>query len=282
MRTKKRIAIITVTIVFMLVMTITGLCERVTWDCPECGKKGNTGKFCGGCGHPAPSNDEEASERSENVSLAVGDMITFGTYPQTSKGTDQTPIEWIVLDVQEGKALLLSKYGLDAKQFNSVQTKNITWEKCTLRSWLNNDFLNTAFSEKEQAEILITEVDNSASQGYSRWITVDRNNTKDQVFLLSCSEANKYLEVTYFNHNNTKSRVTPTAYAEMQGAFADTSNRTVDNCAAGWWWLRSPGNHWGYASGVTHDGSLRSYMYVNDSSAVVRPALWINLDSDIF
>lgn len=29
-------------------------------------------------------------------------------YPQTASGIDRTPIEWLVLDVQDGKALLLS------------------------------------------------------------------------------------------------------------------------------------------------------------------------------
>ena len=31
-----------------------GSCGYATWDCPECGRKGNTGRFCGSCGHPAP------------------------------------------------------------------------------------------------------------------------------------------------------------------------------------------------------------------------------------
>ena len=67
------------------------------------------------------------------------------------------------------------------------------WEKCTLRSWLNGEFLQSAFSAKEQAAILMTAVDNSASQGYGKWNTDGGNNTRDQIFLLSYAEANWYL-----------------------------------------------------------------------------------------
>lgn len=28
--------------------------ENYAWDCPECGRTGNTGNYCGGCAHPAP------------------------------------------------------------------------------------------------------------------------------------------------------------------------------------------------------------------------------------
>ena len=157
----------------------------------------------------------------------VGSVVIFGIYPQTKKGTDQTPIEWIVLDYDETnhKALLISKYGLDAVPYNK-KYKEITWEQCTLRAWLNGKFLKKAFSAKERTAILITDVDNSSGQGYSKWNTNGGNNTQDRVFLLSYAEANRYLAVTYDDSNNTKSRVTPTAYAIAQGAWLISSMRS--------------------------------------------------------
>lgn len=147
-----------------------------------------------------------------------------------------------MLDRDGDKALLLSRYALDAKQYNAMNI-NITWEKCTLRTWLNDDFMNRAFTAAEQSAILLTNVDNSSIQCYSRWSTSGGNNTQDKVFLLSYAEANKYLGVTYDNSNNTKSRVAPTAYAISQGAWTSDSEKTMDGEAAGWWWLRSPGTN---------------------------------------
>lgn len=75
--------------------------------------------------------------------FAVGNYVTFGTYPQSEEGTDATPIQWMVLDRDGSKALLLSRYGLDAQPYNT-ELSEVTWETCSLRSWLNNNFRNTA------------------------------------------------------------------------------------------------------------------------------------------
>ena len=279
-----RIAI--VVICLMCLFISQAVAEHEAWDCPDCGRTGNTGNYCGGCAHPAPwiesSTDPAPTDPSGNASsspsVRVGDIITFGTYPQTKEGNDQTPIEWIVLDYDETnhKALVLSRYGLDRvlyyKDFSAI-----TWEKCTLRTWLNGEFLNKAFSAAEQSAILITPVDNSSGQGYCGWNTDGGNNTEDQIFLLSYAEANRYLNVTFDDSNNLKSRVAPTAYALAQGAYTGDSNKTEDGAAAGWWWLRSPGQYQDHAVVVYTDGSLLSSDVFN-ISAVVRPAFWLDYD----
>ena len=185
-----------------------------------------------------------------------------------------------MLDVKGDEALLLSRYGLDAQPYNK-QWKGITWEECTLRTWLNETFLNKAFTAQEQEGILLTNVDNSSSQGYSEWSTSGGNNTQDKVFLLSYAEANQYFGVTENNINNTKSRVEPTDYAINQGAYTSSSNKTEDGAAAGLWWLRSPGGPLIFAAYVITDGSVHNYD-VDSDNAVVRPALWIDLESDIY
>lgn len=214
---------------------------------------------------------------------AVGSYVKFGTYPQTSSGTDQTEIEWLVLDYDAAnhKSLLLSRYGLDAKPYNTERI-DITWENCTLRKWLNDDFMNKAFTTDQQSAILTTAVDNSLSQGYSGWSTLGGNNTQEKIFLLSYAEANKYLNVTYENSENTGSRVAPTAYAIENGASTNSSCKTPEGRKeAGWWWLRSPGYSRDYAASVRYDGSLRS-LSVSSDFGCVRPAFWLNLESGIF
>ena len=217
---------------------------------------------------------------ARDAEYSVGSYVTFGHYPQTSEGNDNTKIEWLVLARDGNKALLVSRYGLAAKPYNTEYT-SITWEECTLRTWLNDVFLMKAFTTEEQTGILLTNVDNSSSQGCSEWSRNGGNNTQDKVFLLSYAEANKYLGVTYDDIDNTKSRVAPTAYAIKQGAWTSSVDKTGDGMAAGWWWLRSPGNNQYYAAFVGTAGSL-SGGTVSGDLAVVRPALWINLESDIF
>ena len=218
---------------------------------------------------------------ARDAKFAVGNYVTFGTYPQTKAGNDATPIEWLVLARDGNKALLISRYALDAQPYNKDYT-SVTWETCTLRKWLNGTFYNKAFSSAEQAAILTTNVDNSKNQCYSGWSTSGGNNTQDKVFLLSYAEANKYFGVTYDNSSNTKSRVAPTAYAIAQGAWTSSSNKTADSTDAGWWWLRSPGHYQDSAALVYSDGSLFSFFSVNNASGSVRPALWVNIEAGIF
>lgn len=224
--------------------------------------------------------DDNMIAAARDAKFAVGNYVSFGTYPQTKAGNDATPIEWLVLVRDGNKALLISRYGLDAQRYNK-DTTSVTWETCTLRTWLNGTFYNKAFSSAEQAAILTTNVDNSKNQCYSGWSTNGWKNTQDKVFLLSYAEANKYFGVTYYNSSNTKSRVAPTAYAIAQGAWTSYSNKTTDSTYAGWWWLRSPGTYQDYAAIVYFVGSL-DFNYVDSDSGSVRPALWVNLESKIF
>lgn len=223
------------------------------------------------------AEDDNMIAAARDAKFAVGNYVSFGTYPQTKAGNDATPIEWLVLARDGNKALLISRYGLDAQPYNKDNT-SVTWETCTLRTWLNSTFYNKAFSSAEQAAILTTDVDNSKNQCYSGWNTSGGNNTQDKVFLLSYAEANKYFGVTYDNSSNTKSRVVPTAYAIAQGEWTSPSNKTADGTDAGWWWLRSPGYSQSRAADVNTDGSLYSSSVSLDSGSV-RPALWVNIEA---
>ena len=226
------------------------------------------------------AEDDNMIAAARDAKFAVGNYVSFGTYPQTKAGNDATPIEWLVLARDGDKALLISRYGLDAQPYNTDYT-SVTWETCTLRTWLNGTFYNKAFSSAEQAAILTTDVDNSKNQCYSGWSTNGGKNTQDKVFLLSYAEANKYFGVTYNNSSNTKSRVAPTAYAIAQGTGKNSSYKTADGIDAGWWRLRSPGVSRYDAAYVSTDGSLYANR-VNVGSGSVRPALWVNIEKEVF
>ena len=81
------------------------------------------------------------------LKAGVGDTVRFGTYEQDNKTSNgQEKIEWLVLAKKDGKILVVSKYVLDFKQYNSDWVTS-TWESCTLRKWMNGTFLKNAFTE---------------------------------------------------------------------------------------------------------------------------------------
>ena len=227
-----------------------------------------------------PSADPEYRATPEKCRI-VGEHVTFGTYPQTEDGTDRTPIEWEVMDYDEenGKALLLSFYGLDQVPYNREQVP-VTWETCTLRAWLNDEFLNTAFTPEEQAAILTTDVGNSREDSYG-WSTPSGNDTQDRIFLLSYAEANKYLQVQFGVKHRTVSRMTPTNYAHAKGSYIYREFRTTDGSKTAWWFLRSPGCYRYTAALVGIDGSLY-HTYVDSPTGAIRPAFWLDLNADCF
>ena len=220
-----------------------------------------------------------AEEQPETIRVEPGSMVTFGRYEQDGN-PDNGPekIEWIVLDVREGKCLLLSRYCLDTKPYHS-KSKNITWKGCSLRKWLNDEFLKTAFISSEQEIIAVTAVDNGKSQGYGKWKkTKGGKNTRDRIFLLSCEEANRYLGVVFNGPLNPAAQAEPTAYAAGKGAYGETVHKSeTPDTAYAWWWLRSPGYVQNTAAGVGGHGTLLDSGAAWEE-ACVRPALWVNLD----
>ena len=194
-------------------------------------------------------------------------IIEFGSYPFEKDGM-RRPIQWNILKRNGNKALLFSAYGLDAKLYNE-RYEDVTWETCSLRKWLNEDFYRTAFTDEEKSRILPTKVKNEDNP---RWNTPGGNDTEDRVFLLSRSEAERYLPA------RLERKLEPTPYAKY-GAQYGVQTHYYDTCN---WWLRSPGHHSNDAAYVLNDGGIGDYgLSVLYNSIAVCPALWINLDSEI-
>lgn len=197
------------------------------------------------------------------TNVNVGSTIKFGFYEQdnnTSNGKEE--IEWKVLAVDGNKALVISQYALDCQKYNSTYT-DTTWEKCSLRKWLNGTFYNAAFGSDHQKMIASSTVTADKNPSYS---TSPGNNTTDKVFLLSITEVYKYFS------SESARQCQGTAYCYAQGAYKASNG----NC---WWWLRSPGYDSSSAAFVSYDGSVGSTGRVSYGSGAVRPALWINLGS---
>lgn len=190
----------------------------------------------------------------------AGDYVFFGSYEQDNVVTNgKEPIEWQVLGYQADKALLISRYGLDNEPYNTSYA-DVTWETCTLRQWLNQNFINMAFSANEKAAIPTVTVSADENPFYDR---NPGNATQDKVFLLSTTEA-----LTYDSARACK----PTDYADAKGVWVDKSNGLCS------WWLRSPGRTQNEADNVDETCDIDEFgSYVNYTGNAVRPALWIDL-----
>lgn len=204
-----------------------------------------------------------AAGGSSAVSLPVSitRSLYFGNYEQDNDlSNGQEPIEWLVTKIQDGKMFLVSRYCLDSQLYNDEYI-DVTWETCSIRTWLNNDFLNAAFSAEEQTKICDTDVTNGANFTYK---TSGGNNTVDKLFLLSLSEVRNVFP-------SAAERIADsTAYALAQGAYQEPRFGTS------WYWTRTPGYTHDSAVYVCGEGDTYfSGHIVTQEAGAVRPAMWI-------
>ncbi|MCQ2458440.1 MAG: DUF6273 domain-containing protein [Clostridia bacterium] len=192
----------------------------------------------------------------------VGDYIKFGEYCQNGRDTYATPIQWLVMDIQDGKAFVISRYGLFAHPFNS-NSAGQTWADCTLREYLNDTFLSVAFTSKERKAIQTTNVDESKKQTSNahpaKRIGPD---TKDKIFLLSAAEIMNYLE-------KADRKCKPTESTKDGGCYLK------GGCT--WYWLRSPA-YSNNACVIDENGNIDT-CYISHTYGVVRPCCWVDLDA---
>ena len=186
-------------------------------------------------------------------------------------------IKWRVLKNNGSTLFVMADKGLDCKDYNEEFTA-ITWENCTLRNWLNNEFYVTAFSGGEQGAIVEQTVVNEDNPKYG---TEGGNDTRDKVFLLSIGEAEnpEYGFCEEYSTYSVSRRIKASGYAHARGAWINSGNY-AGNC---YWWLRSPGGDTNDAADVYYGGSVgRNGGDVDTSDHAVAPALHINLSSDLW
>ena len=215
-------------------------------------------------------NDDNQSKEEEvlddgSADVKVGDVITFGSYEQDNNSSNgKEEITWIVLKVENGKALLISEYALDSYKYYS-SLKSVTWETSHIRQWLNSDFLNSAFSSDEQSSILSTEVLAESNPKHS---SNQGTTTVDKVFLLSASQAERYFT------NKASRTCKATQYAKQNGVWISPSNGNAS------WWLRTIGDRQDCASTIESDGDIYyTGSLVHSANPAVRPVIWVDLSN---
>ena len=217
---------------------------------------------------------DDSEERANSIQkelitkAAVNDFVIFGSYEQDgdiSNGAE--PIEWIVLEKQNGKILLLSRYGLDTKKYSEKSEDN-NWENSLIRSWLNGTFMEVAFNKEDLNEILQTTllntqismneetevINDEALSPEEEKQTSQFQKTRDRVFLLNAQEVETYLP-------------------DVDSRICETS-KYASNDADGWWLRSVDSEKLETAQAVSNkDGSFVDISF--KESRIVRPAIWV-------
>lgn len=174
------------------------------------------------------------------------------------------PIKWRVLHYENSEAFLLADAILDSQPYHS-ENEEIDWEKSSIRAWLNNEFINKAFSNEENKAINTVELINKDNSKYG---TQGGKNTSDKLFLLSLSEVDETEESKEYGFWDKKTRKCKNDNFSEETYF---------------WWLRSPGNSSHDAAGVYYYGWVFGYGYdVQEPAGGIRLALYLNLSSSDF
>lgn len=186
--------------------------------------------------------------------------VTFGAYEQDGNlENGQEPIEWIILDKDDDRMLLISKYILDAQYYYEINTsaEKIGWEDSTVRTWLNTDFYNTAFGEEEKKYIPLSKI-------ISSWRNTSiTEETDDYVFLLSNDEVEAYFD-DHVGSDRGESKCEQTEYATRQGLG---KNRWMARCYKYSKYSIYAYNTYGEYEGVPD----------NPGNGGIRPVIWVNI-----
>lgn len=192
------------------------------------------------------------------VDAVPGKIIFVGSYKaEDDLDGKAEQIKWRVLDKQEDRVLVIAEEGIDSKPYNTFY-KSVTWETCTLRLWLNEVFIKTAFSEMERGQILaVPVIPEKNTPGYE---------TTDRIFLLNADEVEKYFEKDGVFCKPSKSVATLSPYINEE-----------NQC--GWWWLRTSASNTLKACRVNSKGAVRGESTsVSKEGGLVRPAMWLSIE----
>ncbi len=217
--------------------------------------------------------------------LQPGDSVFIGEWMQIwdTYHVNAEPIEWIVLAVEDERALLLSRYALDVDYLHEDpfhKSNSVAWESSGTRVWLNRKFFEAAFSEQEKERIL--EVTNNTPDN-SKFGTAGGNDTKDRIFCLSIEEVEMYMD-----SDTAKCEMTDYLQGYRKLDIHDgmvSASSWIDDEEYGYigWRLRTTGKEQNYASYVNPDGTINfeGIDYGHFAFRIgFRPAMWISLNSE--
>lgn len=213
-----------------------------------------------------------------SMSPQIGDTMWFGNH------------YWLILDVQDDKALLLTENIIERRPFFERTTLNqrrphntLTWAQSDIRQWLNYDFY-MSFSDEERAMISETRLAHVNNPWWPVTSCVERGtHTIDKIFLLCIFDV-----LYYFGYYEMPSRLVSTrcecCRRVVTMGFIPVLNDEYNhyrmarwyNGRASQWWLRTTATAGRLV--VQGDGTVSSAGLSQLTSTGVRPAMWIYIN----
>lgn len=212
--------------------------------------------------------------KSNTLDIDKLNVVQFGN--RKAYGIDAIiPLQWLILDKMDDKVLLLSKFIIDCKVFdNDINNKN--WEKSYLRKWLNEDFYNAVFDEKEKTLIIKNEYENTEDLRFS---LNNENSTIDSVTVLSVKEIEKYFKdelksKDYFSNKLLATRALSDVIISTNIASPYSEEWYSGNS---YYWTRSLSKLNNDIVCVNEDGTYSMGIESNADWIGVRPAIWVKI-----
>lgn len=175
------------------------------------------------------------------------DEVQYGYIEAPELNEKNLPITWIVVEKEDDRALLVSKYALFSSYFYQRHQK-CSYLNSDIRKLLNDDFLYIVFRKQELEHIMTNEF------------------TEDKAFLLSKEEVSKYLP---------SDEMRKLTLLEMS---VKMNENNIYKDKSYWWWLRSEdvNQELLYVPVVEATGSINEEgIEVNRSNGQIRPAIWV-------
>ena len=172
------------------------------------------------------------------LSHMPGCTVTFGSF-------EGKPILWRIVDQRGKMRLLLAEEIVTRRCYHRTTLEDATWSDCSLRRWLNKDFLESAFTPLERMKIVPNKLRNLRNR---KFYTQGGPDTMDRVHIPGVEEIERYMP--------------------------EQSSRAGSE----WWWLRCPGSNLFSTVAVYDDGSIyENGIHIDYEGGGVRPAVWVLL-----
>ena len=129
---RRLISILTILVLMSSLLPCMTSAEESSWDCPNCGRQGNTGNFCGGCAQPKPTPTPKPTDTPTPAPTPKPLKIKKVKYDRT---TLNATVSWT-----GGKApITLSVY----RYFNKNHNEGIKAPFKLEHGWLGSDSSDT-------------------------------------------------------------------------------------------------------------------------------------------
>ncbi len=201
--------------------------------------------------------DEYEKERKQLSQAKVGDVVTFGRYDTNPVNIGTERLQWIVLQKEENRLMLITKEGIAGSVYHQKH-EEVSWEESDLCVFLNDTLYDEIFSRYEED------------------IIVDNPDSGDRLSLLSETEVE-----TFFADDKSR-QLSITDVARSKGTNVNSASKAnswdMKGYRSSWWWLRGSKESFITAPIVTEDGViLTDEKYVNKPNGAIRPVVFVQV-----